>query len=261
MVDQRQAERARASGPLVQQQRQQAQQRRPGRHDADARRSAGSSPAASGRSAAAGPGSLRRLSFIALPQDQEPGPAADRAPRPPAAAARAAAQPRHRTIRPRRPDGQRDHARTPAPRVRARRRPVHGHQRRRRAARRAPRASARRAYRMKARSGPPWSSTITSWIIVSSRCVFGSSTGMRRFSARSTTKQRRGHEHQRRPAPGQRAARRRRRCRDSDRLPRTCAPAPPGRGAAPARPARRTAPRGWRPCPRSSSRCPAPRAP
>ena len=38
-----------------------------------------------------------------------------------------------------------------------------------------------------ARSGPPWSSTITSWIIVSSRCVFGSSTGMRAFSARKTT--------------------------------------------------------------------------
>ena len=29
---------------------------------------------------------------------------------------------------------------------------------------------------------------MTSWIIVSSRCVFGSSTGMREFSASSTTK-------------------------------------------------------------------------
>ena len=39
-----------------------------------------------------------------------------------------------------------------------------------------------------AKSGPLWSSTMTSWIIVSSRCVFGSSNGMRQFSARSTTK-------------------------------------------------------------------------
>lgn len=37
--------------------------------------------------------------------------------------------------------------------------------------------------------GPPWSRTITSWIIVSSRCVFGSSNGMRQFSARRTTAQ------------------------------------------------------------------------
>src|SRR6266536_2820867 len=41
---------------------------------------------------------------------------------------------------------------------------------------------------MRARSGPPWSSTITSWIMVSSRCVLGSSTGIREFSARERTK-------------------------------------------------------------------------
>src|SRR5205085_4995417 len=33
-----------------------------------------------------------------------------------------------------------------------------------------------------ASSGPLWSSTMTSWIIVNSRCVVGSSTGMRLFS-------------------------------------------------------------------------------
>ena len=41
-------------------------------------------------------------------------------------------------------------------------------------------------YWIMAKSGPPWSSTMTSWIIVSSRCVLGSSTGMRAFSARKT---------------------------------------------------------------------------
>src|SRR5664279_1598913 len=37
-----------------------------------------------------------------------------------------------------------------------------------------------------ANGGPLWSSTMTSWIIVSSRCVFGSSNGTRQFSASST---------------------------------------------------------------------------
>ncbi len=40
--------------------------------------------------------------------------------------------------------------------------------------------------RIAASGGPLWSSTITSWIIVSSRCVFGSSNGTRQFSASST---------------------------------------------------------------------------
>ena len=43
------------------------------------------------------------------------------------------------------------------------------------------------AYCMRARSGPPWSSTITSWIMVSSRCVVGSSNGTRPVSHSSTT--------------------------------------------------------------------------
>ena len=42
---------------------------------------------------------------------------------------------------------------------------------------------------MSASGGPPWSSTITSWIMVSSRWVFGSSNGIRLFSARRTTNQ------------------------------------------------------------------------
>ena len=41
---------------------------------------------------------------------------------------------------------------------------------------------------MQPKYGPLWSSTITSWIMVSSRWVFGSSKGMRQFSAKSTTK-------------------------------------------------------------------------
>src|SRR5436190_1484975 len=41
-------------------------------------------------------------------------------------------------------------------------------------------------YRINAKSGPLWSRTITSWIIVSSRCVVGSSTGMREHSARAS---------------------------------------------------------------------------
>ena len=48
-------------------------------------------------------------------------------------------------------------------------------------------ASAPRAYWIRPRSGPLWSSTMTSWIIVSSRCVVGSSTGMRLFSTSSRT--------------------------------------------------------------------------
>ncbi|MCY1384336.1 hypothetical protein D9M69_725800 [compost metagenome] len=39
------------------------------------------------------------------------------------------------------------------------------------------------AYCMAARSGPLWSSTITSWIMVSSRWVSGSSTGTRAASS------------------------------------------------------------------------------
>ena len=42
--------------------------------------------------------------------------------------------------------------------------------------------------RTSAKSGPLWSSTMTSWIMVSSRCVAGSSTGTREFSASSSTK-------------------------------------------------------------------------
>ena len=53
-------------------------------------------------------------------------------------------------------------------------------------------------YRMKAKSGPLWSSTMTSWIMVSSRCVFGSSTGIRQFSTRKTASRATSHEDQRR---------------------------------------------------------------
>src|ERR1039457_1492737 len=38
------------------------------------------------------------------------------------------------------------------------------------------------AYSISPSAGPPWSSTITSWIMVSSRWVLGSSTGMRQLS-------------------------------------------------------------------------------
>ena len=41
-------------------------------------------------------------------------------------------------------------------------------------------------YSISARSGPEWSRTITSCIIVSSRCVVGSSIGIRAFSTSST---------------------------------------------------------------------------
>ncbi len=48
------------------------------------------------------------------------------------------------------------------------------------------------------KAGPLWSSTMTSWIIVSSRCVFGSSNGMRQFSARSDDEQADEDQHERR---------------------------------------------------------------
>ena len=56
---------------------------------------------------------------------------------------------------------------------------------------RAPKTNSFRAapYRIMPRAGPLWSRTMTSWIIVSSRWVFGSSKGMREFSASRTMNQ------------------------------------------------------------------------
>ena len=106
---------------------------------------------------------------------------------------------------------------------------------------------------MRARSGPPWSSTITSWIIVSSRCVLGSSTGMRAFSARNTTT---------RSAAPTSASAAASTCQtagetapsiaESESRPRQARERGERRAAAPARRAPRTAPRGWRPSPRSA---------
>ena len=61
-------------------------------------------------------------------------------------------------------------------------------------------------YRISARSGPLWSSTITSWIIVSSRWVAGSSTGTRQFSARRSTKRLAPTRQRVAPEPGHAAA-------------------------------------------------------
>ena len=114
----------------------------------------------------------------------------------------------------------------------------------------------RRADSIDARSGPLWSRTITSWIIVSSRCVLGSSNGMRAFSARKTTKSAAA---TRTSDPADAPSRRgqRRRFAVSDRLPcRARARRAPA--AAPARRARRTPSRGSRPCPRRRTPCRAP---
>ena len=126
----------------------------------------------------------------------------------------------------------------------------------------APRIHSLRAapYWIKPRSGPLWSSTMTSWIIVSSRCVVGSSTGIRLFSTSSSTSkvsadQRQGRQRGDPGRRGDRAVDRGQRQRAGDARQRR-----QGQQQGRLRQRREMQLRGSPPSPRSWSRCRAPPA-
>ncbi len=114
------------------------------------------------------------------------------------------------------------------------------------------------AHSISARLGPEYSSTMASWIMVSSRCVVGLSTGMRPVSAMAT-----------RASAAKARAWTAEICEKSwphrpvhdARQASPCAPGwppPSAPAAAELRPGRRPAPPGWLPCRRKNCRHPWP---